>query len=253
MDFQTLAGFPRLQDPKKGFVDGIALLTRSSGSIASIVGALIMCDSSSSGLWNPPNACTRYRYQCKDHNIRQCNNNCSARRGLTALVFSLLLNNRSSLHLCRMAKGIIIIWKIIWFVNWISNLSVYNSQALSDKTTTFDCEVFCFDSSDIVLPWTESENCWTDDDDDDCERDFRKTGQTCYKEEERLSDGEEKVFDCAFHPSQPVLACGLSSGSIRLFRGHDEDTPFARWTPDDRFRVDASSHIHCLAWNVIKL
>ncbi|XP_046460645.1 F-box-like/WD repeat-containing protein TBL1Y [Daphnia pulex] len=95
----------------------------------------------------------------------------------------------------------------------------------------------------------ESENCWTDDEDDDCERDFRKTGQTCYKEE-RLSDGEEKVFDCAFHPSQPVLACGLSSGSIRLFRGHDEDTPFARWTPDDRFRVDASSHIHCLAWNV---
>ena len=58
------------------------------------------------------------------------------------------------------------------------------------------------------------------------------------------------MFDCAFHPSQPVLACGLNSGCIRLFRGHDEDTPFARWTPDDRFRVDVPSHIHCLDWNV---
>ncbi|KZS17864.1 Uncharacterized protein APZ42_015851 [Daphnia magna] len=92
----------------------------------------------------------------------------------------------------------------------------------------------------------EKSETWEED---DREEDFRKTGQTCYNREKESNDNGN-VFDCAFHPTRPLLACGLSNGSIRLFQGPDADAPFDRWTIDDRFRLDYASHIKCLAWNV---
>lgn len=87
--------------------------------------------------------------------------------------------------------------------------------------------------------------------DDDCVACFRVTGQTCYDDEQRdFTNVDGQVFDCVFHPTLPILACGLSGGSIRLFRGVDPTSPFISWIPDDRFRVDTESHINRLAWNV---
>lgn len=75
------------------------------------------------------------------------------------------------------------------------------------------------------------------------------TRQVC---DEGPQDGRNngQVYDCAFHPSLPILACGLNAGSIKIFRGRDSTTPFAEWTPDYQIQIDVEHRISCLAWNV---
>lgn len=86
---------------------------------------------------------------------------------------------------------------------------------------------------------------------DESEICFEKTSRACY-DAERISDDGNQVFDCAFHPTQPMLACGLRNGSIRIFRGQHANSAFSTWEPDDRLKVDIKAHINCLAWNVIR-
>lgn len=75
------------------------------------------------------------------------------------------------------------------------------------------------------------------------------TRKTCYEQDHNQYG---QVFDCAFHPTRPILACGLNSGSVQIFRASDSSTPFDDWTCGDQLQIHIEAHVHCLAWNVIQ-
>ena len=75
---------------------------------------------------------------------------------------------------------------------------------------------------------------------------FIQTNQQCYFDRTVWPAGE--VFDCCYHPTEPVLACGLSTGIIRLFRLKN-----STWTLEQEFQAETQSHISCLAYNVTYL
>jgi hypothetical protein len=81
---------------------------------------------------------------------------------------------------------------------------------------------------------------------------FIQTQQQCYYDR-TVSPGE--VFDCCFHPKEPVLACGLSAGIIRLFRLQDltdaSSSRYNHWTLEHEFHAaETESHVSCMQWNV---
>ena len=54
---------------------------------------------------------------------------------------------------------------------------------------------------------------------------------------------------CAsFHPTEPILACGLTDGRIVLLKGSDHSTPFSQWVFD--YILPVGVHKVTIAWNV---
>ena len=54
---------------------------------------------------------------------------------------------------------------------------------------------------------------------------------------------------CAsFHPTEPILACGLTDGRIVLLKGSDHSTPFSQWVFD--YILPVGVHKVTITWNV---
>jgi hypothetical protein len=62
---------------------------------------------------------------------------------------------------------------------------------------------------------------------------------------------KDDVRSSSFHPSDPaVLACGMFSGEVVIFKGPNHSAPLATWKIERELRCGSS--VLSLEWNVSK-
>jgi hypothetical protein len=63
--------------------------------------------------------------------------------------------------------------------------------------------------------------------------------------------GEEGFCFTRFHPTEPVLACGIKD-EIIFFSAENSSIPFSNWEKDEnKFRSGRPKRITMMEWNVI--
>ncbi|EFX85478.1 hypothetical protein DAPPUDRAFT_314205 [Daphnia pulex] len=79
---------------------------------------------------------------------------------------------------------------------------------------------------------------------------FKQTEIPCLEEKEERCSGTRSVYFSCFNPVWPILACGLSGGTILIIQGEKKTDLVATWENKRWFNINATSATTDLGWNM---